>query len=178
VINDLETEEFSYVEHTYSSDDKMKWWGYGEWVEEVDYAAFSYKGWECVIRRECFYDGPVVFGGFLCGYVKIPENYRLYTLSPDVNTYTLSKFYVHGGITYFSFPFWDEEILYLGFDCGHVSDINPSFNRMREFPEEFPEEFCSFLDSLFHKCNSTYKNISFVKKELECLCDQLSKLDQ
>lgn len=177
MTNDLETEEFSYVEHTYSSDEKMKWWGYGEWVEEVDYATFSYNGWECVIRRECFYDGPIVFGGFLCGYVKIPENYRLYTVSPDVHTYTLSKFGVHGGITYFSFPFWDEEILYLGFDCGHVYDITPSFNKMRCFPEEFPKEFCDNLISLFNKFNATYKNIYFVKKELELLCDQLSKYD-
>jgi len=177
VTNDLETEEFSYVEHTYSSDEKMKWWGYGEWVEEFDYATFSYNGWECVIRRECFDDGPIMFGGFLCGFVKIPKDHPLYIVNPDIHLNDLSDFDVHGGITCYGYPFWDEENLYLGFDCDHVSDINPCFKKMREFPEEFPEGFCDFFDSLFHICNPTYKNISFVKKELEHLCDQLSKYD-
>jgi len=42
--------ERTYV-HKFTSDQKLKWWGNGEWVEEADTVEWKYKGVHCEIER-------------------------------------------------------------------------------------------------------------------------------
>lgn len=71
----------------------------GEWDNEPDKLEFTYKNYECSIRRNWL--------GALCGYVKaeIPEE-----VAPMLRA--------HGGITYTK----PDEI---GFDCAHCWDFAP-----------------------------------------------------
>lgn len=39
------------LKHLLSSEDKLKWWGYGVWVEEPDLEEFLYKGLKCRVKR-------------------------------------------------------------------------------------------------------------------------------
>lgn len=91
----------------------------------------------------------------LCGYVGIP-----YDKSSDKEYQKLESFGfdVHGGITFsqlgdggtFKEGFW-----WVGFDCAHLGDISPG----------------SMLFS--HSPSDTYKNIAFVKGQVEKLANQV-----
>ncbi len=48
-MNDIETLK---GKHIYTSEQKIKWFGYGEWVEEVDELVFLYKEFECTVVRK------------------------------------------------------------------------------------------------------------------------------
>lgn len=61
-------EEQEKVEHLFTSEQKIAFWGYGEWVEEPDIVEWQYKEFDCAIER-------VPFLGHLCGYVAVPKNH-------------------------------------------------------------------------------------------------------
>ena len=87
---------------------------------------------------------------FLTGYVLIPENTKLgkwlWKMGED---YISSKTDVHGGITYFEI---NDGLLWIGFDCGHAWDLD-DFNDIGE--------------------NRTYRDMEFVRNEIQSLIDQL-----
>ena len=158
-------------EHLYTSEQKKEWFGYGEWVEELDYVDFIHAGLQCkVIRLVHFeWDGSA-FGGYLCAYVEIPEGHFLYnnvnlSLDKEVN------FDIHGGITHNVLA---EGFHIIGFDCAHSCDYVPSTELFKKNIELFPipEEFKKY--SLF---NPVYRNMNYVIEECKCLANQISKLE-
>ena len=155
-------------EHFYTSDQKIQWCGYGEWVEEPDCTVIEYKGYEAVIhrvmKREPCCPVEAYFGGHLCGYVKIPEDHPLFKETVDLDC--------HGGISYNEC----NEEHWVGFDCGHSGDLVPTmelFKKQRKAAGEFepfpiPEEFKEY--AIF---NPSYKNIQYCIDELIGMIDQL-----
>ena len=137
-------------------EEKIKFWGKGEWCDEPDLVSFSFKGHECIIRRIMVPDGPRgkhIFGGYLCGYVITEGKYA---------DWDEISFDVHGGITHMGYLI-DIGKSCIGFDCSHFCDLIPSKQKR---DEEIRKEF-NFLRT------KTYKNIGFVKKELESLVSHL-----
>ncbi len=168
--------------HLYSSDEKLKWWGYGEWVEEPDQAIFEHNSIECMVVRVAIQEPYAkdfhMFGGHLCGYVRIPHNHPYYGKGDrDIDLEG-----GNGGLTYSEID--NENHIYLpkkghwiGFDCAHIGDIIPSMKKsrdqnpeMKKFDEMFPIPE-GYEDSPLFK--NTYKNIAFCIEECKSLADQL-----
>jgi hypothetical protein len=157
--------------HLYTSEQKIKWWGYGEWVEEPDVLKFKYKNFECAIVRTCKPDGPDhIFGGHLCGYVCLPDTHVYFK-----KNYSDIDIDVHGGLTFSEMAgvgkYW------IGFDCSHSGDYTPSTEKLKKesnfidlFP--IPKEYLKY--SIF---NLTYKNIDFCVQECKSMVDQLCEND-
>lgn len=151
---------------------KEKFWGPGEWVDELDFFDFEYEGFRCMGRRSAVWDGErgdMLFGGFWCGYVVLPpshpwENKFPHELDCDV----------HGGITFFEMELvgW-----IVGFDCAHSEDYCPSLEMFRKKSPQID----SWKIELFKKfpnlessrlLRKIYRNIEFVKNECKSLAKQ------
>lgn len=140
---------------------KRKHWGEGPWVEEEDFQEAKINGYDCIIRRIAVWDGhdlDHLFGGHLCGYVKIPEDHPFFQYTWD--QWSELDIDVHGGIT-FCQNGW------IGFDCAHTNDVTPSLLKSKsEWLEDVFPSLSSFPDP-------TYKDLEFVKGELKDLTMQL-----
>lgn len=78
---------------------------------------FQYRGYSCLIVRQ-----PM---GYLCGYVRIPNNHPLYLKS--LWEYTLDEqIECHGGITYTGGMKEIDSGWWIGFDCAHFGDFVPA----------------------------------------------------
>ena len=149
---------------TLSSDEKLLKWGHGEWVEELDYKQWQYKGIECEIFRNKM--------GSLCGYIHVPKGHPWHGKDyDDIETD------VHGGLTY-AYELKDGEFI-IGFDCSHLDDFTPSLEGRRALETlnnsyaQLEEEFGDTDSMIKAYGRQTYKNISFVKAECESLVDQM-----
>jgi hypothetical protein len=161
--------------HHFSSDDKIRWWGYGEWVEEVDEVKFNYKGMECLVRRmaeheNCSHDDRR-FGGYLCGYVAVPFGHPYYQ-----KRYEDMDIECHGGLTFGECA----DSHWIGFDCSHSMDYSPSLEYLkktatwmkdfRDREEELKKKFNLQHNPIFNK---SYKNIEYCINECKSIADQL-----
>lgn len=146
-------------------------WAKGEWDNEPDQLEWTHEGMPCRIVR--------IFSGNLCGYVAIPSDHPLHGKDYSYiegNT----DIRVHGGITYSNDGIYnvyykqpDDEpknVWWLGFDCSHGFDISPMFEKMfveKGFSSQKQREENNKLFGY------TYKNMGWVKNEVERLADQL-----
>lgn len=159
-------------EHHFTSDEKIKWLGYGEWVEEPDTVVFEYLGYEAcvqrVIKREpCKQEA--YFGGHLCGYVRIPEE-NMYFKQKEIHVDC------HYGLTFNEM----HEEHWIGFDCGHSGDLIPTMELMKkqrqasgEFePFPIPKGFENF--ALFHP---VYRNMQYCIDECVNIIEQLANIN-
>jgi hypothetical protein len=168
-------EEREKVEHLFTSEEKLAFWGYGEWVEEPDLVEWEYKGIPCAIER-------IIFLGHLCGYVAMPEGHPW--LGKDLDHIDAD---VHGELSY---KREEEGVLWIGFDCAHAGDYQPykgslHFKTIVKQNDLWSEGIQKELERLIenerrigriHKePEKTYKNIAFVKTECEKLVDQMLK---
>jgi hypothetical protein len=158
------------LEHVYTSEQKIDWFGYGEWVEEPDVYIFTYKGCNCSVKRIVVqYELDYVFGGHLCGYVQIPKDHPYYEKGyDDINIDC------HGGFTYSEVMGTDNEH-WIGFDCMHSYDYCPSMEKfcreVRELEELFPGKFKD--NPLF---SLTYRNFQFCIDQCKSIVDQLIEI--
>lgn len=90
---------------------------HGPWDDEPDHEEWEHVGFRCAIQR-C---GEV---GHLCGYVGVPPEHTWHGAGYDDTNAR-----VHGGVTWATdhAPCVDDGgHWWLGFDCGHCSDLTPS----------------------------------------------------
>lgn len=159
--------------HHFTSEEKLKWIGYGEWVEEPDEINFIYAGYKCTVMRTIYrvsYES--LCGGHLCGYVCIPKNHPWHG-----KRYEDIICDCHGGLSYAeqkeSGEFW------IGFDCAHSGDAIPSVElgkktrpeliELQKEHEEFIKSLPYAVDNLF---KNSYKNCQFVIDECTSIADQ------
>lgn len=156
-------------DHRLTSDDKLKIFGYGEWVEEIDFIKFVYCDYECMVLRAVIsdigFDGiDRPFGGHLCGYVKVPEEHILF--GKDPNDIPVD---VHWCLTFSECHGKDHLI---GFDCAHSGDLVPSVYKMKGNTENYIFLPPQGLEK--HPWfNPTYKNIKYCIDECCHIVQQL-----
>jgi len=155
----------------YPREFKLKFLGYGDWLDEPDEIQFEYKDIKCLIvrilKREPYAKEEVYFGGHLCGYISLPEGHPLYGKKIDE-----IDLHCYRGITYAENT---DEGFTIGFDCGHIGDLIPSMAQMRKvYPDPFPipEEFMKY--SIF---NPIYRNMDFCIKECKSMARQAAKMN-
>ena len=172
--------------HHYTSDQKIDWFGYGEWVEEADEVNFFHSRLKCKILRIVKPDGPdFMFGGHLCGYVRIPPESPLFGKDLHYHYDKKITLHVHGGITFAdSVNFLHDLGFWIGFDCGHSYDLIPCMkNRniidpfLKQLQESLPIPEIYEDIALF---NPGYRNIAFCAEECKSLADQVAnfKIDE
>lgn len=122
-----------------------------EWENEPDELDWVDKetNFHCFMRRDS--------QGYWCGYVGILSTSPLYE---EENI----KADVHGGITWTGyFDDWITKDLWLiGFDCAHAGDYVPY----------------SFNNHPYKGGPISYRNVEYVKKEVESLAKQLKKIER
>lgn len=167
--------------HKFTSDQKLEWWGYGEWVEEPDEVIFEHEGFNCRIIRVGIKDGKgeneYIFGGHLCGYVQVLDGHPWY----NVGSIFDAQADVHGGVTFADYNF-EEGQFWVGFDCAHSHDIIPSmkmlekkkpFEKWAKDKEELKKRFPNSL-----MWNEWYKNIDFCIQECKSLAKQAKEAQE
>lgn len=117
----------------------------------------------------------------LCGYVGVTSRHPLYGVSSFPYDERLNDLYAHGGITYTNaggrIPGMHDGLWYFGFDAAHAGDYIPGL--MRDL-ERINKELVGpnrLTLSLFGDYES-YRNIPFMKAEVERLCEQLRKIQR
>ncbi len=152
-------------------------WPQGEWDNELDFYFDNRFGVpEMIIRTN---------GGQLCGYVGFPEGHPFFGKHYSDPAFT--DILVHGGLTFSGdrlgflpeghpcrYHWW------LGFDCGHLGDLSPVNNEVLGFYNEMLDFVKNLMsegeEPTTKEIKSSYKNLDFVKKELEKLTLQLKDL--
>lgn len=139
-------------------------WPRGEWDSEPD---------KCQFETEVGLPGLIVRGpsGALCGYAAIPEGHKLFGRSYDASEV---KAEAHGGLTFSGAcksganeqsdichrpsPGEPEHVWWFGFDCAHAGDLMPSLWRRFSWSQ-----------------GGVYRNLSYVRAEVEALAKQLKE---
>lgn len=145
---------------------KKRSWPEGPWQLEPDKVEWRDKetDYPCLIVRN-----PM---GALCGYVGVPEYHSAYR-----EDYDQVDVQAHGGLTFSDHCQKEDKkfgvchagpdkVWWLGFDTAHWGDLIPELiNLRRETATE-----------LFYR--DTYKDISFVKKQVKSLAKQLKQMEE
>ncbi len=156
-------------EHHWTSDEKLRFCGYGEWVEESDVVEIEYIGYQAlimrVLKREPFCEEEAYFGGHLCGYIRIPDDHPHY--GKDFRDLGLD---CHGGITFNEI----HEQHWMGFDCSHMGDQVPTMKKLNiDLPElRIMQEIRSNL-GIVGLLAPVYRNMYFCIQECTSIIDQL-----
>ncbi len=152
---------------------KLEHWGEGEWMNEPDLIEFEHEGFKCSVARMTGFEGNPgdlhLFGGYLCGYVILPEGHPWFGL--DWDDHETMNPDVHAGLTYHAACDNGWEI---GFDCAHSMDITPSMEKYFERSKEIGDLKKRFPNSpIWHK---SYKNTSFCIAEVKSLAEQAKQV--
>lgn len=78
----------------------------------------SYRGYDVVVKLLWNIGNFMMQNRWFCGYVRIPENHKLYGVDYNDLEDILS---VHGGVT-FAGALDGMDGFYVGFDCAHLGD--------------------------------------------------------
>ena len=152
--------------HFWTSEEKLKWLSYGEWVEEADSLVFEYLGYKAlvirILKKEPNSREEAYFGGYLCGYVVIPSDHPYFGKEEiDIDC--------HGELTFNE----SQQVHLIGFDCAHSGDYVPTIELMRKtyriknrYP--IPEVYKDLL--MF---NPVYKNMKYCINQCIHIIDQL-----
>lgn len=159
--------------HIYTEEQKRQWWDEGEWCYEPDVVEFEHQSIKCLVKRvvaeEPCANEEHMFGGYLCGYVCIPQNHPYYH-----KPYEDLDIDCHKGLTFGEYGEYTNEH-WIGFDCAHSGDYLPSTEKLKKrfaFENPFPmeKEFKEF--SIF---NPVYRNMEYCIDQCKSIAEQLVK---
>ncbi len=163
---------------------KLAWWGDGPWVNEPDLIEFEHVGFKCIAARKMMWEGHQGFeqmsGGYLCGYVVIPEGHPWRSINDKrIFSECLNGIDIHGGVSWVGVLDGEEAYL-IGFDCAHSHDISPSLERFQEnlIRERSDEPWVKSMIELKAKYplsvvwHKTYKDIDYVIDQCKSLAEQ------
>lgn len=151
----------------------------GPWDSEPDRLEWRHSsGLACLANRNDM--------GAWCGYVAIPPGHPLFGV---IDTRGGDSFEVHGGITYSKvgrqgpighvpLPGESDDPHWVGFDCGHASDLIPSFEIYSGSLEKIglPKEAAPLFRSLRQRAaGSTYRDLPWVVEQTNSLADQIAQ---
>lgn len=119
-----------------------------EYVGEPNYVKFKYKGFDCEIKRHEYLLT-------LCGYASFRTER---SINKAQYRTALENIDVHGGVTYFEIS--SSGKVTVGFDCAHYNDLSPTL-QILEGKNDYQK----------------YRTVSFVKKEIQKMVDQIIKIN-
>lgn len=127
-------------------------WPRGEWDDEPDVLDWEINGLRCHIERMPW--------GNLNGYVGVPPGHELHgRYYSDDDQWPEEMPNVHGGLTYSGEWEGTDDYWWFGFDTTHAFDLQPNFPS---------------IVSRGH--TGTYRNLEYVKKEVEKLATYITLL--
>ena len=128
------------------------------WTLEPDEYDFSWRGYKCMCMRN-------QNSQTWLGYVLLPQVHA-FNDSAVFKTYVYEELDVHGGVTFYDrVPKMDAMVI--GFDCNHFNDYAPGV----------PLPVITGKASLDDVEAPKYRTLSYVRKELRNLVDQIIKFD-
>jgi hypothetical protein len=132
-------------------------WPPGPWTDEPDRVEFEHAGLPCLINRNHM--------GALCGYVAVPTGHPWHGRNYSDDEISVD---VHGGLSYSHKcqceichkpkPGEPDGVWWFGFDCGHCWDLIPVT-----------------LTYGFSLDREVYRDIAYVRREVESLAEQLAR---
>ena len=153
-------------------------WGEGPWQHEPDLVEWRHpaSGYPCLIVRGTM--------GALCGYVGLAPDHPLHGKEYGAEEPALDTLHVHGGLTFsdachegghichVAQPGEPDTVWWLGFDCNHSGDYDPAGKAILKGLMGGIE---SPLESIGYY---TYRDLAYVRGEVESLAAQLKALEQ
>ena len=152
-----------------------KEWGEGEWQNEPDFEEFVYLDHPCYLVR--------ADSGGWCGYVGIPNDHYYATQG------NARELEVHGDVSWSEgqLPFGIHKMYptayWIGFDCSHLGDYMPKYDKQLEILRNTGTKDGSLLNRATDRIKSvcdeiverpkTYRNIEFARNELKRLVEQI-----
>jgi len=122
-------------------------------------------------KTKAGYDGVLYLMpmGFINGYVKIPIIHPYYK-----KDYTEYEYYLnpHGGVTFSSFPEWDKNNFYIGFDTAHLGDKS-SVEILEKYEIELEDNEKEVLKSYTIFRHGTFRDEEYCTREVENLAKEL-----
>jgi hypothetical protein len=128
------------------------------WEYEPDLYEWTYRGIECVARRNLTH-------GAWCGYVDVPrEVWSIFKVDDD---HSLDdRIDVHGGVTYAENSL-DKDAFRVGFDCAHAHDLLPKVHPNKNLATHLKEKSGLVVE------DEVYRDLAFVIAECESMVDQI-----
>lgn len=148
--------------HKLGKEKKLIYFGEGPWIDEDDYEEFQHNGIDCKIVRIALdsQTDKSIWGGYWCGYVKVPKNHPFYSKEGyDIDVSC------HHGVTYNEMI---NEDRWIGFDCAHCFDVVPTITKMmkeKEMSAKYP---------LYEI--ASYKTQEYAKQVCRDMADQLNEM--
>ena len=156
------------VRKAYHDRPNIEKWGPGPWADEPNRELWKSQGLDCLINRNAM--------GAWCGYVGLQKGHPYYGRTYGDLELSGIDLEIHGGLTYSEYcageichPHDENEapVFWLGFDCAHAFDLCPSMHARRNYDLSWPK----FGDGTLRE---RYRDIDFVKAEVESLAKQLA----
>jgi hypothetical protein len=127
------------------------------WTLEPDEYDFSWRGYKCLCKRN-------QHSQTWLGYVLLPHGHA-FNDSGMYKKYVTEELDVHGGVTFYDrVPKMDAMLI--GFDCNHFDDYAPGASLQQ-----------IITDGLDDTGVPKYRTLSYVRKELRNLVDQIIAFD-
>ena len=145
-------------EHRWTTDFKIEWLGYGEWLEELDRIDLEYEDYKAEVFRlpPTLTNEKLEEGGILSGYVSVPKSHPYYG-----NQKKFQKIECQGGLNYNLVNQAFVDIHIIGFYCATIYDYFPSLKRWKEFRNQ----------------GFVYRNMEFCIEECLNIIDQLIEME-
>ena len=139
-------------------------WGPGPWQEETDRLEWEYKGFPCLMVRDMHVTGA------WCGYVALPPDHPQFEkdsdkVDVDVHGGLIYSDHCQGDICHEPKPGEPDNVWWVGFDCANGFDFSPMMEATMKMVLGKPSQFMNSFQ--------TYRDVEYVKKEVEDLADQL-----
>lgn len=135
----------------------------GPWMDEPDHVEFKSHGMPCILMRS-------LISFTWCGYVALSKNHPYF--KKDYNKIPVK---VHGGLTFGSHflrpDINDENLYWIGFDCGHLFDFLPIF--MSRLKNDITDHH-----DLFRRLSSEcqYRTFDYAMEQVINLAKQMSQV--
>lgn len=160
ILGNQMTREYKITqeEHRLTTEQKLKWFGYGEWVEEADTIHLEYKDYKAEIHRvdpQIKIEERQVAGGYLRGFVMVPQSHPYYG-----NEEKLQKIVCYNGLAFNNMNTVFLKIHIIGFS---TVDLNDHFTYLLK-------EKCKDKDFV-------YRNMEFCIEECLNIIDQLIEME-
>jgi hypothetical protein len=138
-----------------------------DFYEVTGLLTYELHGFKCTVKKDFHLR-------HLCGYVALPKEHPFYGMFYDHMPISC-----HGGLSYGRIQ--NDDLHHIGFDCAHYLDAVPGLTDFK-YSDLGPEyaEIAAMMEKIearLPKREETYKDLSYVKKEIESMVRQIKMVE-